>query len=157
MHHRLRREGVLAAARVGVGGSPALRRSSARCCSDVVDDGDPPGTSGGSWGGGNLLLLPRRLRRLRQCNWLATVQIGKRESSRSGSEMGEVEWCGDLGQGRPPFIEASRSAAHGASRSWRRGYRGGESWATMQQCWRRHGDHGALDGTEDGALTRAGG
>jgi hypothetical protein len=56
---------------------------------EVVDDGGPPGTSGGSWGGSNLLLLLRRLRITPAINWLATVEIGKRESSRRGSEMGE--------------------------------------------------------------------
>jgi hypothetical protein len=54
---------------------------------EVVDDGGPPGTSGSSWDGGNLLLLPRRLRSTPAVDWLATDEIGKRESSRSGSEM----------------------------------------------------------------------
>jgi hypothetical protein len=73
----------------GVRGLTSDRRRAALKHSDVVDDGGPPGTSGGSWDGGNRRLRLRQLRGLRRCNWLATVQIGKRESSRSGSEMRE--------------------------------------------------------------------
>src|SRR3954470_23481699 len=36
-----------------VGGSPGLRRGSARRANDEVDDGEPPGTGSFSWGGSN--------------------------------------------------------------------------------------------------------
>src|SRR3954470_11504984 len=36
-----------------VGGSPGLRRGSARWANDEVDDDEPPGTGGFSWGGSN--------------------------------------------------------------------------------------------------------
>src|SRR4051812_20330078 len=36
-----------------VGGSPGLRRGSARRANDEVDDGEPPGTGSFSWGDSN--------------------------------------------------------------------------------------------------------
>src|SRR4051812_15482714 len=36
-----------------VGGSPGLRRGSARWANDKVNDGEPPGTDSFSWGGSN--------------------------------------------------------------------------------------------------------